>query len=71
MICCNITIESFLAQSLTTIPFTGQRPIVSVIYLQPDGTFLQAGVMTQINVIGSQVVVDHGGPASGYVKLIQ
>lgn len=71
MICCNVTIQSFLNQSSTTIPFTGQRPTVSVIYLQADGTFLQSGVMTQINIAGTQVVVDHGGPASGWIKLIQ
>lgn len=71
MICCNITIESFLAQATTTIPYTGNRPTVSVIYLQADGTFLQAGVMIQINIIGTDVVVDHGGIASGFVKIMQ
>lgn len=71
MICCNVTIQSFLVQSITTIPYTGDKPTVSVIYLQPDGTFLQAGVMTQINIIGSNVVVDHGGPASGFIKIMQ
>jgi hypothetical protein len=71
MTCCSTNITRFLLATTTTINFTGQKPTVSVIYLQPDGSFLVAGVFTQINVIGNQVVVDHGGVASGYVKLIQ
>jgi len=71
MSCCTITILPFAAALTTTIPYTGDKPTVSVIYLQADNTFLIAGVFTQINYIGSEVVVDHGGLASGYIKLLQ
>lgn len=71
MTCCSVNITPFNQVATTTINFTGQKPTVSVIYLQPDNTFLIAGVFTQINIAGNQVVVDHGGPASGYIKLMQ
>lgn len=71
MICCDVNIIPFISQASTTIPYTGSRPTVSVIYLQADGTYLQAGVMTQINIIGTDVVVDHGGLASGFIKVMQ
>jgi len=70
-VCCNVTIQPFAVESVTTVPYTGTKPTVSVIYLQPDGTFLQAGVFTQINLSTTDVVITHGGLASGIVKLIQ
>lgn len=71
MTCCNSNITPFAAASTTMVPYTGNRPTISVIYLQPDGTFLQAGVFTQINFTTTDVIIDHGGPASGYVLLKQ
>jgi len=71
MTCCTTNITPFNQVATTTINFIGQKPTVSVIYIQPDNTFLQAGVFTQINIIGNQVVVDHGGVNSGYVKIMQ
>lgn len=71
MICCAPNITQFAAEFITTVPYVGTRPTVSVIYLQPDGTFLQAGVFTQINFTTTDVIVDHGGQSSGYIKLLQ
>lgn len=71
MSCCTNTIQSFLFASTTTVPYVGNRPTVSVIYLQSDGTFLAAGVFTQINIQPTEVIIDHGGAASGVVKLMQ
>lgn len=71
MSCCTNTIQPFSFASTTTIAYAGDRPTVSVIYLQPDSTFLTAGVFTQIDIQPTQVVINHGGPASGYVKLMQ
>lgn len=70
MICCPATIQPFLSEAVTTIGYTGNKPTVSVAYLQTDGTFNVAGIMTLITVTPTQVIVDHGGPASGYVKLL-
>lgn len=53
------------------MPYIGSRPTVSVAYLQPDNTLLFNGVFTQINITATDVVIDHGGIASGYVKLVQ
>lgn len=69
--CCTPDITPFLNVSTTVIPYTGTRPTVTVAYLQPDGTLLFNGVFTQIDIIGGVVTVDHGGPQSGYVTLLQ
>lgn len=71
MSCCTQNITPFASQATTTIPYTGTRPTVSIIYLQSDGSFLQAGVFTSINFTATDVEIDHGGLASGYVKLLQ
>lgn len=71
MSCCTPTIQVFTNEAITTVPYIGERPTVQVIYLQDDGTFIQMGVFTQINIIGTDVVFDHGGLASGLVKLLQ
>lgn len=71
MACCNNNITSFSLVSSNTIAYTGDKPTVSVIYLQPDGTFLQSGVFTQIIYTTTDVIIYHGGPASGVIKLIQ
>lgn len=71
MTCCSPTIQQFSSESITTVPYTGTRPTISVIYLQPDNSFLSSGVMTQINFTTTDVIIDHGGLASGVVKLLQ
>lgn len=71
MSCCTLNITPFASEAITTVPYTGVRPTISVIYLQPDGTFLQMGVFTQINFTTTDVIIDHGGLQSGYVKLLQ
>ncbi len=71
MNCCNNTITSFAVESVTTVPYTGVKPTVSVLYLQPDGSFLQMGVFTQINIQPTSVIINHGGVASGIVKFSQ
>lgn len=57
-------------ESITTVPYTGAKPTVTVAYLQTDGTLLIHGVMSQINITTTDVVIDHGGLASGVVKLL-
>jgi hypothetical protein len=71
MACCNYTIQPFALQSTTTVPYVGDRPTIDVVYLQTDGTFLQMGVFTQINFTTTDVIINHGGPASGLVKILQ
>lgn len=71
MTCCNINIIPFVALRSTTIPYTGVRPTVTVAYLQPDGTLIFEGVFTQINFTTTDIIITHGGPAQGYVKLVQ
>ncbi len=68
--CCVIQVQSFAGEMTTNIPYTGNKPTVSVAYLQPDGTLLTQGVFTQINITATEVIVDHGGLSTGYIKLL-
>lgn len=70
MSCCPNDIISFTAVDTTTIPYTGLTPLVSVWYLQPDNTYQEAGVFTQIQVTATDIIIDHGGTATGYVKIL-
>lgn len=78
MSCCSPTIISFFNTSSTTIAYGpglqlqyGQVPNVTVSYW--DGTkYVSAGIMTQIKFVGFpliQITVDHGGPATGLLKI--
>jgi hypothetical protein len=69
--CCNQTIVPFFNVPTSTIPYTGNTPTVTVGYLQTDGTLLFNGIMTQINIAGGVVSIDHGGGLqSGIIKLL-
>ncbi len=71
MSCCTPTITNFVSESITTVPYTGTRPTVDVLYLQPDNTLQQAGIFTKIEITATDVIVSHGGLSSGIVKLLQ
>lgn len=71
MTCCTPDITPFLSQTVTVVPYTGERPTVQVAYLQSDGSLLVAGVFTQIDINGGFVTVDHGGVASGFLIIKQ
>ena len=70
MSCCTQTIVPFVNQASTTIPYTGDKPTVST-YYNIDGVWQVAGVFTPIVITDSSVTVDHGGNATGVLKLIQ
>lgn len=78
MPCCNPHIETFFNVASTTINYGpslqaehGPAPKVTVLYW--DGTqYVAAGVFTSVSFVGypvTQVVVDHGGLATGLLKL--
>ena len=69
MTCCTITITPFVSESVTTIPYTGERPTVTVSYLI-EGIW-QVFVAAVVKLLAGSVVVDHGGPATGVVKIVQ
>lgn len=71
MPCCTTNTKNFVQESVTTVPYTGLKPTVDVLYLQPDNTFIGMGVFTQIEITATDVIVSHGGAASGIVKLTQ
>ncbi len=54
-------------ETVTTVPWVGVRPTVQVAYLMDEGTLQVAGVMTQIDFQPTEFIINHGGPASGYV----
>lgn len=68
MSCCAESITTFAGVPSTTVPYNGNKPTVTVLYLI-DGVWTAAGVATSIKITGTQVIVDHGGPATGIIKL--
>lgn len=78
MPCCAETITSFFNEAVTTINYGpslqaahGAAPKVTVLYW--DGTqYVAAGIFTSVafdTYPVTTVTVDHGGPASGLIKL--
>lgn len=69
--CCDQNMTNFVNQSVTTIAYGGEygdHPLVEVVYFI-GGQWIQSGVFTNIKIEPGQIVVDHGGPASGVIKL--
>ena len=71
MSCCTPTVQPFANELITTVPYIGVRPTVDVLYLKEDGTLIQSGIMTQIQITPTAVIVNHGGASTGIVKLLQ
>lgn len=69
MSCCAESITTFAGVSSTTVPYSGNKPMVTVLYMV-DGVWTAAGVFTSIKITETQVIVDHGGVATGIIKLI-
>lgn len=69
MCCCNQSFPFFNVPT-SSIPYVGQVPAVAVSYLQPDGSFIQNGVYTQVRITSTAIEIDHGGAASGVIKVI-
>ena len=67
MICCNENITNFTNQTTTVIGYTEPKPLVTVLYLI-DGQW-RADIATGIKFVGANIVIDHGGPATGVVKI--
>ena len=69
MSCCTTQSIIFTNEAITTVNYSGNRPIVEVAYLNLDGSFTLAGIGTLVTFNGSTITVDHGGAASGVIKL--
>lgn len=75
MNCCVPTIQSFLNQSTTIIPYSafmieqyGAKPNVQVYY--KEGTeYALSNDMNRVAFDGSTITIDHGGPNTGFVKI--
>lgn len=71
MTCCPLNTTTFVNESITTVPYNGEygeHPLVEVVYLVDD-VWIQQGVFTQKKIEAGQIVVDHGGNATGVIKL--
>lgn len=74
---CNALLQTFNNSSQTVILVDDalrarmcEIPLVTVVHKQPDGTYLPAIVSVALNGIPvTEIVVDHGGPASGIIKI--
>lgn len=69
MLCCTINTFYFSNESVTTIPIDSGVPTVHVYYEQPGGLYV-AGVFTSITLTSDSIVIDHGGPMTGFVKIL-
>ena len=72
MLCCPNTIVPFYSTGSTVVPYGGEfgdTPNVDVLYDNGDGTFTKAGIFTLISILPTQITVDHGGPATGFIKI--
>lgn len=70
MTCCITTITPFVNVASTTIPYSGNKPTVTVSYLI-GGVWQTLGVASQIKYGASDVTVDHGGLSTGVIKFVQ
>lgn len=70
MTCCEHTYVNFANQSVTSVPWTlTANPVIEVLYQQPNGTY-DFAVFTNIKRTPTQIIVDHGGPATGVIKIL-
>lgn len=67
MSCCTQNIHTFVNETVTVLPYTGV-PDVRVFYKVGE-SYEAAGVFTLISISPTQITIDHGGPATGVVKL--
>jgi hypothetical protein len=75
MTCCTPIIQTGNS-ALTDMQYTasmaqvfGPTPKIEVMYLNEEGNYVFAGVFTQVQFNGSQILVDHGGPAKWLLKI--
>ncbi len=76
MSCCTPILKPFNAVTETVIPYPpllqetyGQVPTVKVLYLQ-DGEYIEGtGFLTNIALDDEEIRVNHGGEASGIIKI--
>lgn len=77
MTCCTVTITPFVNAISTTIPYSGNKPTVTVSY-RIAGVWMALGVATSIIFGAASVTIDHGGSgaddvsgSTGVVKMVQ
>lgn len=70
MSCCITTIVPFVNEALTVVPYSGNKPTVTVSYLI-GGVWQALGVVPTIAYGAGSVTVDHGGSSTGVVKFVQ
>lgn len=70
MTCCNVITKPFVNEATTIIPYSGNKPTVTVSYLI-GGVWQALGVMTQAVFTPTSIFIDHGGPSTGVVKIVQ
>jgi hypothetical protein len=67
MTCCVQNTFNFVNQAVTSVAFP--NPVSVEVLYKVDGVWIQAGVFTQITKSPTGVVVDHGGLATGIIKI--
>lgn len=69
MPCCEPIYHSFVNESVSNVPFNGNVPTVTIAYLVAGQWNIS--VATSVTMAGGIVTVDHGGSATGIIKIVQ
>jgi len=69
--CCVTTVIPFVNEAVTVVPYTGTRPTIEVAYDNGDGTWTLEGISTTVTFDANEFTIDHGGIASGLIKLLK
>jgi hypothetical protein len=77
MLCCAQTILPFTNEPITVIGLTDAlknaysfAPNIEVVYLdEQTGEYVLEGIITNVHITSSQIIIDHGGNATGFIKL--
>jgi len=69
MNCCTLNTISFVNATNSVVPFTGAAPSVDLLYRNEAGEYQSSGPFTAIVIEGGNVVIDHGGPATGIILI--
>ncbi|MBA3830088.1 MAG: hypothetical protein H0X33_14195 [Taibaiella sp.] len=67
MSCCPTISKTFINQSVTAIPYSGDIPDVSVVYFIGGQLVIDSG--SEIKFKDGMININHGGPASGFILI--
>ena len=68
MLCCPEIIVPFNGVAETVVPYSGTSPLIQMVY-SVGGQLIAQGVFTNWTLSAGTITFDHGGVASGFIKI--